>query len=86
MNKLISDRAHIEVSNKVLDILRDYVIKDWQSEPYHEHQNPVECQYQTVKVYTNKLLDHTGAPACMWPLACCTYATATLTGKHPYSY
>ena len=42
MNKLISDRAQVEVSNKVLDILRNYVIEDWQSESYHKHQNPAE--------------------------------------------
>jgi len=42
MSKLISDRAKAQVSNKALDILRNYVIDDWQSEPYHEHQNPAE--------------------------------------------
>jgi hypothetical protein len=36
MDKLISDRARAEVSNKVRDILRALHIKDWQSEcnPY----------------------------------------------------
>ena len=77
MNKLISDRAQVEVSNKVLDILRNYVIEDWQSEPYHEHQNPAERRYQTVKVYTNKLLDRIGAAACTWLLAL-LYACYTL--------
>ena len=69
MEKLISDRAQVEISNKVLDILRNYIIDDWQSEPYHEHQNPAERRYQTIKTYTNKLLDRTGAPAFTWLLA-----------------
>ena len=42
MDKLISDRAQVEISNKVLDNLRNYVIEDWQSEPCHEHLNPAE--------------------------------------------
>jgi len=49
MDKLISDRAQVEISNRVRDILRTLMIDDWQSEPYHEHQNPVEKQYQNVK-------------------------------------
>ena len=69
MNKLISDRAQVEISNKVLDILRNFVIEDWQSEPYHEHQNPAERRYQMVKRYTNRILARTGAPACTWLLA-----------------
>ena len=55
MSKLISDSAQVEISNRVLDILRNYVIEDWQSEPYHEHQNPAERRYQIIKAYTNKL-------------------------------
>ena len=56
MDKLLSDRAKVEISNKVKDILRHYVIGDWQSEPYHEHQNPAERRYQTLKQYTNVIL------------------------------
>ena len=69
MDKLISDRAQVEISNKVLDILRNYVIEDWQSEPYHEHQNPAGRRYQTLKTGTNRVFDRTGAPACCWLLA-----------------
>ena len=53
MDKLISDRAQVEISNKVRDIMRNYIIDDWQSEPYHEHQNPAERRYQTLKEYTS---------------------------------
>ena len=66
MSKLVNNRAQSELSNKVLDILRNYTIDDWQSEPYHEHQNPAERRYQTVKQHTNAVLDKSGAP----PKAC----------------
>jgi hypothetical protein len=41
-------------------------ISDWQSEPYHQHQNPAERRYNTVKTWTNVLLDRTGAPPELW--------------------
>jgi hypothetical protein len=41
-NKLISDRAQVEVSNKVLDILRTFFISAWRSEPHQQQQNPAE--------------------------------------------
>jgi hypothetical protein len=41
-NKLISDRAQVEISKKVLDILHTFCISDWQSEPYQQQQNPSE--------------------------------------------
>ena len=41
MDKLISDSAKNEISHKVKDILRAYNISDWQSEPYHQNQNPL---------------------------------------------
>ena len=69
MSKLVSNRAQSEVSNKVLDILRNYTIDDWQSEPYHERQNPAERCYQTVKQHTNAVLDKSGAPPKAWLLA-----------------
>jgi len=92
MSKLISDCAKAQVSNKALDILRNYVIDDWQSEPYHEHQNPAERRYQTVKQYTNDILDKSGAPSKAWLLALlyAVYllnhlATDSLGGYNPLS-
>jgi hypothetical protein len=38
MEKLITDRAQSEISTKVKDILRHYIISDWQSEPHYQHQ------------------------------------------------
>ena len=84
MDKLISDRAQVEISNKVLDILGNYVIEDWQSEPYHEHQNTAERHYQTLKAGTNRVLDRTGAPACCWLLARSMYAMySTMSHQKP---
>ena len=38
MDMLISDRGEAEISNRVKDILRMYVIEDFQSEPYQHQQ------------------------------------------------
>ena len=69
MDKLISDRATTQISARVADILRAWCIAAWQSEPYHEHQNPAERTYQNVKRKTNQVLDWTGSPAYLWLLA-----------------
>ena len=69
MSKLISDRAQVEISNKVQDIFRNYIIKDWQSESHQQHQNAAEHCYQNVKWIANTLLGCTGAPLSLWFLA-----------------
>src|SRR5687768_6374514 len=75
MTKLISDRAQVEISNKVQDILRNLMIADWQSEPHQQHQNPAVRRFQDIKRLTNTLLDRTGTPPSLWLLAmsyaCC---------------
>ena len=68
MDKLISDSAKNEISHKVKDILRAYNINDWQSEPYHQNQNPGEWWYGTIKAWTNTIMNRTGAPAHCWLL------------------
>ena len=68
MDKLISDSAKNEISHKVKDILRAYNIGDWQSEPYHQNQNPAEWRYRTIKAWTNTIMNRTGAPAHCWLL------------------
>ena len=40
MDKLLSDSAKTEISNKVTDILSVYHISNWHPEPYHQNQNP----------------------------------------------
>ena len=37
MDKILSDSAKTEISNKVMDILRAYHISDCHSEPYHQN-------------------------------------------------
>ena len=43
MSNLISDYAQVEISNKVKDILRIFHSSSWHSEPYHQTENPSEC-------------------------------------------
>ena len=66
MDKLISDSAKNEISNKVKDILRASNTNDWQSEPYHQNQNPAAWRYRTMKAWTNTIMNRTGAPAHCW--------------------
>jgi hypothetical protein len=75
--KLVSDHAQVEISKKVLDILRSLCIDNWQSEAYQQQQNPAERRYQTVKRVTNTLMDRTGAPADTWFL-CMSYVCFVL--------
>ena len=69
---LFSDCAKAETSNAVNDILRQYTIKDHQSEPYHQNQNPAEHRIQDIKHTTNAIMDRTGTPAGYW-LLCSLY-------------
>ena len=87
---LFSDNAKAETSNAVRDILRQYNMRDLQSEPHQQNQNPAERRIQEVKSVTNTLLDRSGAPETLW-LLCMTYvvymlnhmAHATLKGRTP---
>ncbi len=89
-SKLISDRAQVEISNKVQDILRTLWISSWQSEPHRQWQNPCERFIQTLKQFTNRVMDRTGTPDYLW-LACLKYccmllnhtATASLNWEVP---
>jgi hypothetical protein len=72
MDKLISDRALSEINQKIHDILRANIIKDWQSEPHHQHQNYAERHYAIIKSRTNVILNCTGAPPNTW-LLCMQY-------------
>jgi hypothetical protein len=47
--KLISDRAQVEISERVKQVLRPLHISTWQSELHQQHQNPAEHQYQNIK-------------------------------------
>ena len=69
MDKLLSDSAKTEISNKVMDILRADHISNWYSEPYHQNQNPAEWRYRTIKSWTNTVMNRSGAPANCWLLS-----------------
>ena len=74
---LISDYAIVEISNKVKDILRMYHSSSWNSELYHQNQNPAEGRYCTLKSWTNTIMNRTGAPADCW-LLCMIHASYIL--------
>ena len=90
MDKLLSDSAKTEISNKVMGILRAYHISNCNSEPYHQNQNPAEWRYRTIKSWTNTVMNRSGAPANCW-LLCLIYvcyllnhiACTALDGKIP---
>jgi hypothetical protein len=82
--KLISDSAKVETSMAVCDILCTYDISSWQSEPYHQHQNPAKQCYQIVKCMCNTMLDCTGAPAYCW-LFCLMYVCVILNNTYALS-
>ena len=48
-DKLISDSASDETSQRVKEILRALCIDDWQSEPHYQHQNFAEHRWNHVK-------------------------------------
>ena len=77
ITKLISDYAQVEISNKVKDILRMYHSSSWNSEPYHQNQNPAEGRYCTLKSWTNTIMNRSGAPADCW-LLCMIHASYIL--------
>ena len=57
MNQLLSDQAQVEILARVKKILGAYAIGDWQSEPYHQHQDFAENRYETVKRNANYIMD-----------------------------
>jgi hypothetical protein len=92
-SKLVSDRAQVEISGRVKDILRSLIIGDWQSEPHQQHQNPAERKYQDVKRIANTIMDSTGLPPQTWLFAlmyvCFVLnftASAPSIGAHPWKY
>ena len=91
MDVLISDRAQMEISNKVKDILRHLIIDDWQSEAHYQHQNAAERRYKHIKRNVQNMLNISGATASCW-LLCLEYvvyvmnrmATKSLSWRTPY--
>ena len=90
MDTLISDGGKYEISKRVTDLLHSLFIQDYQSEPYHQHQNKAENHFGLDKRYTNTVMNTSGCPACCW-LLCLQYicvvlnhlASPTLQGIYP---
>ena len=53
-------------------------IQDYQSEPYHQHQNKAENHFGLAKLYTNTVMNTSGCPACFW-LLCLQYICVVLS-------
>ena len=77
MDTLISDGGKYEISKRVTDLLRSLFIQDYQSEPYHQHQNMAENRFGLAKRYTNTVMNTSGCTACCW-LLCLQYICAVL--------
>jgi hypothetical protein len=71
-NSLFSDNAKAQCGKRVLDILCLYGIKDFQSEPHHQHQNFAERKIGDAKRLTDTIMDRTGTQARFW-LLCLLY-------------
>ena len=48
---------------------RDVILPLWQCESKYQHQNYAENRWQTVKRYTNRVMDRSGCPPYIWFLA-----------------
>ena len=77
MDTLISDGGKYEISKRVTDLLCSLFIQDYQSEPYHQHQNKAENRFGLAKRYTNTVMNTSGCPACCW-LLCLQYICVVL--------
>ena len=77
MDTLISDGGKYEISQRVTDLLHSLFIQDYQSEPYHQHQNKAENRFGPDKRYTNTVMNTSGCPACCW-LLCLQYICVVL--------
>ena len=70
--QLIVDNAPMYRGWKVTKYLCNLVLPLWQCETKHQHQNPAEDRYQTVKQHTNQTMDRSGTPPATWFL-CLVY-------------
>ena len=77
MDTLISDGGKYEISKRVTDLLHSLFIQDYQSEPYHQHQNKAENRFGLAKHCTNTVMNTSGCPACCW-LLCLQYICVVL--------
>ena len=77
MDFLISDGGKYEISKRVTDLICSLFIEDYQSEPYHQHQNKAENRFGLAKRYANTVMSTSGCPSCCW-LLCLQYICVVL--------
>jgi hypothetical protein len=64
------DNAKSEMSQRVQDIHRDFIIADQWTEPHSPWQNPAELNgVKYLESHAQALLDRTGTPDNLWFLA-----------------
>ena len=69
MKRIISNQVQVEISGIGLDLIRTYVVGNWNSEPYQQQQNYAEEKYRHIKQTTNYMMERPGSPAYCWLLA-----------------
>ena len=69
METIISDGAKANISARIKTMCGIYGMKDYQSEPHHQHQNYAENRIGTLKDGTNRVMERSGAQASLWLLA-----------------
>ena len=66
---IMSNNTKAQLHGRTKDLMCLYKIKDGQSEPEYQHQNPAEWGVQNLKRNMNDVMDHTGYPGKWWLLA-----------------
>jgi hypothetical protein len=66
---LVSDCAQSSISKHATNIFHVLCISSWQSEPHQQHQNLMECCYNTIKSQANVVMDCTASLAYLWLLS-----------------
>jgi len=69
MDKLISDGAQAELSDRAKDVLRALCIDDWHSEAHYQHQNFAEHRWRHIKKNVEWLMNLRNCPPEVWLLA-----------------
>jgi len=69
MDKLISDGAQAELSDRAKDVLRALCIDDWHSEAHYQHQNFAEHRWRHIKKNVEWLMNLQNCPPEVWLLA-----------------
>jgi hypothetical protein len=96
MDKLITDGAAAEISQRVMDVLHHLMIDNWQSEAHFQHQNFTERHWQDLKrllttwlmnlwlccymEYVANIMNITAGQSLNWQTP-----LQRLTGQTPYS-